>query len=71
MKSETIDKILANSWNLSDFRKIIIMNGESTLNYLVETKEAKYVFRNAGKYRNYVNFQVDLSQSLAVKSFSV
>lgn len=69
MKSETIDKILANSWNLSDFRKIIIMNGESTLNYLVETKEAKYVFRNAGKYRNYVNFQVDLLNHLRSNHF--
>lgn len=69
MKSETIDKVLANSWNLSDFRKTIIMNGESTLNYLVETKEAKYVFRNAGKYRNYVNFQVDILNHLRSNHF--
>ena len=69
MKSEMIDNILANSWNLSDFRKTIIMNGESTLNYLIETKEAKYIFRNAGRYRNYVNFQVNLLDYLRSNHF--
>jgi Ser/Thr protein kinase RdoA (MazF antagonist) len=70
MKNEAIDNVLATSWNLGDFRKTVIMNGESTLNYLVETKEAKYVFRNAGRHRNYVNFQADLLNHLQSNHFS-
>jgi hypothetical protein len=69
MNNSKIISIIKKNWDIHPSTVSYITNGVSTKNWKVRDVDSTYIFRNAGTYKYYVDYQVYLLRLLTEKKF--